>query len=121
VLLMNRMLVTAALMLLGAASAQAFNLGFLGDSVMQRFTAQDAQLMSAAMDRALITPEEGSAQEWHNPESGASGSITLRRIYEQGGKPCRRLHTQTTAQAVTSQGIYDLCQEPNGAWTFASE
>lgn len=118
---MNRSFVTVAIILLAAPSAQAFNLAFLGDSVMQRLTAQDAQLMSAAMDRALTTPEPGSAQEWHNPESGASGSITLRRIYQQGGRPCRSLHTQTTAQAVKSQGTYDLCQEPNGAWTFASQ
>ncbi len=116
----RRQLIVAAL-LFAAGAAHAFNLAFLGDSVMQRITAQDAQLMSGALDAALAAPEEGDVRDWSNPKSGASGAVTLRRIYQQQGRACRSLHIRTTAQAVTAQGVYHLCQEPGGAWMFATD
>lgn len=116
---MNRRQVIVVALLLAAGGAHAFNLAFLGDSVMQRITAQDARLMSGALDAALAAPEEGNVRDWSNPESGASGAVTLRRIYQRQGRACRTLHISTTAQSVTAQGVYQLCQEPGGAWTFA--
>jgi surface antigen len=115
----RRQLIFFATLLVAAGGAQAFNLAFLGDSVMQRITAQDAQLMSGALDAALAAPEEGNVRDWSNPESGANGAVTLRRIYQRHGRACRSLHIRTTAQSVTAQGVYQLCQEPGGAWMFA--
>jgi len=118
--MIRRKLIVFALLLV-AGPVHAFNLGFLGDSVMQRITAQDAQLISGALGAALVAPEEGNVRDWSNPESGASGMVTLRRIFQREGRACRSLHIRTTAQAVTSQGVYHLCQEPSGAWTFATD
>ena len=101
-----------------AGVASAMNLGFLGNSTLQRMTKADLRLLSNAIDAALAA-EEGSEQSWTNPDTGAKGTVTVRKAVERAGRPYRGLQVRTTAQAITSQGIYEICRLPDGSWTFS--
>jgi surface antigen len=114
---MKRFLVAVALTL-AAGGAGAFPLMFLGNSVLQWLTPADAQMLSDALDAALSAEKEGTEQTWSNPSSGASGTVTFRRAFMRGDTPCRTLQIQTTAQAITGGGVFDFCQQANGAWTL---
>ena len=114
---MKRMVAAVALML-AASAAAAFPLMFLGNSVLQWLTPADAQMLSGALDAALNAEQEGAEQTWSNPASGASGTVTFRRAFTRGDLPCRSLHIQITAQAITNGGMYDFCRQANGNWTM---
>ena len=114
---MKRILVVAA-MLLGTASANAFDLSFLGNSVLQWLTSADAQMLNRALEAALKAEKEGTVERWSNPQTGASGSITFQRAFQRGGAPCRSLQIKTTAQEITQGGVYQLCRQPDGTWAF---
>jgi surface antigen len=113
---MKRILIAAAATL-AASWASAMNLGFLGNSVLQRLTEADVRLLSDAIDAALVA-EEGSVRSWSNPDTGATGTVTVQRIVERAGQPCRRLRVRTSVQAISSQGVYEICRLPDGGWTF---
>jgi surface antigen len=117
---MRRVLLVAAAALLASGNATAFNLSFLGDSVVQRLTRADARMLNAAVQAALAAEHEGAEQHWSNPETGASGSVKFRRAFQRGDAPCRSLQIRTTAQATTAGGIYELCRQADGTWTFGS-
>ena len=117
---MRRMLLVAAAGLLASSSVTAFNLSFLGDSVIQRLTSADARMLNAAVHAALTAEQEGAEQHWSNPETGASGSVKFRRTFQRGGTSCRSLQIRTTAQATTAGGVYELCRQADGTWTFGS-
>jgi surface antigen len=114
---MKRIIVAAALTL-AAGGTGAFPLDFLGNSVLQWLTPADAKMLSGALDAALSAEKEGSEEKWSNPDSGASGSVTFQRAFSRGGIPCRSLRIQTTAQAITGGGVYELCRQPDGTWAF---
>lgn len=117
---MRRILFVAAAALLAAGSASAFNLSFLGNSVTQRLTRADAEMLNAAVHAALAAEQEGAEQHWSNPGTGASGSVKFRRAFQRGNTPCRSLQIKTTAQATTAGGVYELCRQADGSWAFGS-
>jgi surface antigen len=114
---MKRIIVAAAIVL-GAGSANAFDLSFLGNSVLQWLTPADAKMLNRALNAALSAEKEGTEERWSNSESGASGSITFRREFQRAGAPCRSIQIKTTAQAITQGGVYELCRQPDGTWSF---
>jgi surface antigen len=114
---MKRILVAAALAL-AAGGAGAFPLMFLGNSVLQRLTTADAEMLSGALEAALRAENEGAEEHWSNPNTGARGSVTFRRAFWRGDTPCRSLQIRTTAQAITDGGLFELCRQPDGTWAF---
>lgn len=114
---MKRILI-AAVLALAAGAAGAFPLMFLGSSVLQRLTTADAEMLSGALDAALAAEQEGTEERWSNPASGASGNVTFRRAFQRDGLPCRSLHILITAQAITRDGVFEMCRQPDGNWVF---
>jgi surface antigen len=108
----------AAVLALAAGGVGAFPLMFLGNSVLQRLTTADAEMLSRALDAALAAEQEGTEERWSNPASGASGNVTFQRAFERGGLPCRSLHILITAQAITGGGVFQMCRQPDGTWAF---
>jgi surface antigen len=113
-----KQILVAAVLALAAGGAGAFPLMFLGNSVLQRLTRADAEMLSRALDAALAAEQEGTEERWSNPASGASGNVTFRRAFQRGGLPCRSLHILVTAQAITGGGVYEMCRQPDGSWAF---
>jgi hypothetical protein len=101
---------------LAPAVADAFNFGFLRDTVLQRLTPEDVQIGSRATRVALDSGENG---EWSNPATGASGTIRiLATIDVDDRRGCRRTRLAVSAGGQTGSGTYILCKVRSGEWNF---
>ena len=90
-----RSIVAAALFACGGAAAQV-GLGFLAETPMARFNADDLRLMNGAIERALAEAEIGTSVRWANEATSSSGEVTAQRAFENSGRPCRDLRVVKT-------------------------
>lgn len=66
--------------------------------------------------------EEGAAtgmnKEWSNPQTGNSGAVKLRRVYNLKGVPCRTFDYTTWTQHHTNvtRVTVDWCKLANDGW-----
>ena len=101
-----------------AAPVAASGLGFLSRGPMSRFNDADMKLLNGALGQALQAPAAGTTVDWLNEKSGASGSITPQRLFENGGVPCRELKIVNRHRQLESSGVYTLCRR-EGRWKLA--
>jgi len=109
-------LLIGACLLTAAPAVQAFNYGFLRQSVLEKLTAADVEIGSRTTREAL---DSGEDREWANPATGARGAIRILGtvdVPEHGA--CRRTRLDVTAGGVSGGGTYTLCKTPSGAWNF---
>jgi surface antigen len=110
-----RSIVAAALFACGGAAAQV-GLGFLAETPMARFNADDLKLMNSAIERALAEAEIGTTVRWANEATSSSGEVTAQRAFENGGRPCRDLRVVNRHRRLENSGLYTMCRD-NGKWT----
>ena len=88
-----------------------------------RITSEDLKLIDAASSKIYKAeaPAVGTAEKWSNPTSGNSGTVTLTRIFEKSGMPCRKLRHSIKVQGAKDPLIYifDRCRVKSGEWEFA--
>jgi surface antigen len=109
-------LIAAALLIVGAPAAHAFNFGFLQSSVLQVLTPEDIEIGTRATADAL---ESGENREWSNPSTGASGAIRILVTQDIGPyEDCRRARMSVAAGGRSGSGTYDLCRTRTGSWVF---
>ncbi len=63
----------------------------------------------------------GQTENWQNPKTGRSGSISVLQTFERYGLPCqkRRYTVDSTVKAPGSSYVMDLCRLPSGEWKTA--
>lgn len=63
----------------------------------------------------------GQSKEWTGP-SGASGTVTIEKIYEDHDMPCRHLHAQFNRKNNARTLNYGLavCRDAQGTWRLGS-
>ena len=68
-----------------------------------------------------IPAAPGQNQTWQGP-SGASGKLTIKRVYETNDMPCREVDALFNAKAGTGGHTYllNLCRDPAGDWKLAN-
>lgn len=109
-------LLMGACLLAAAPLVQAFNYGFLRQSVLERLTRADVDIGTRTTREAL---DSGEDREWTNPATGASGTIRILgnvEVPEHG--ECRRTRLDVTAGGVSGGGTFILCKTASGAWNF---
>jgi len=108
----------AAGLLTGSGMAAAAGFGFLAETPMGRFNADDLKLMNGAIDQALAAAEPGTPVRWANEQTASSGEVTLQRAFENSGRPCRDLRVVNRHRRLEAAGVYTMCRE-DGQWTLA--
>ena len=108
----------AALLLAFSGAAAAFGLGFLSDTPIRRFDADDLRLMNEAIEKALASSETGTPVRWANDSTSSSGEVTAERAFEHMGRPCRDLRVVNRHRRLEASGIYTMCRE-DGQWKLA--
>lgn len=108
-------LVVATALLAGSGAAAAVSLGFLADTPVRRFDADDLKLMSEAIEKALSASTTGTPVRWANTRTSSSGEVTAERAFESGGQPCRDLRVVNRHRRLEASGIYTMCRE-DGQW-----
>ena len=98
------------------------NLGFLRDTPFAHFRGNDSKLMREAGLAVLKDAKPGNSQTWQNPETGASGTITLDRMFTgSNGRPCGVVRVESRTRQVSGVTTMTLCQRPDGQWQLATE
>lgn len=97
------------------ASAEARRSVF--DWLPAELTDADLALMRETGRTELTGQPVGTTLEWKNPESGSSGTVTLRRRFEQEGRECRDLRHSVLVRG-RNDWVLDvrICQQPDGDW-----
>ena len=90
---------------------------FAGNEVGSSLDRADMAYAQKSSQAALESNKIGVASQWHNPDSGNSGTITPTRTYKSDeGAYCREF-TQTVEVGGKKQDAYGkACRQPDGAW-----
>ncbi len=89
-------------------------LGAAGGAVLDQ---RDRQISQQAAQRSLETAPTGTATPWNNPDSGASGSFTPTRTYQQpNGQYCREFTQEIWVAGERQMGYGTACRQPDGSW-----
>ena len=117
------MRITAIALLAGIAASQpaaAVNWNFLEYGPASRFTAEDWALLRQHGRAALEEAGDGEVREWHNPASGAGGTITPLNTFERDGSTCRRTEISNQAEDASGMTRFDFCKQADGTWKVVS-
>ncbi|HEY2807461.1 MAG TPA: RT0821/Lpp0805 family surface protein [Steroidobacteraceae bacterium] len=97
-------------------SAQG-NLGFLRNTPMSYFNAEDVRLMRAAAAEVLKSKQDGTRKEWQNPASGNGGAITLLRQFSApDGRQCGQVRLESHARTMENAQTMSVCRTADGRW-----
>jgi surface antigen len=108
-----------------AAPAHAFVSlrGYMSGIPTGVMTSGDWSAFQAAAQKLLgeMPSTLGQQQDWKGP-SGASGTLTIERIYEKDDMPCRTLGSvfNTKTNPGTYQYKLNMCRDPKGEWKILS-
>lgn len=84
-------------------------------------TAGDLERLRAAQNEALENSQTGTSVNWHNPETGHRGSVTVLDTYEEDGRPCRTFNRVFTGGDTTRTGRAWACRSEAGEWQTVRE
>ena len=112
-------LVCAASVLTVAATSAAAqgNLGFLKDTPMAYFSAEDVKLMRAITAEVLKSTQSGTRKDWENPATGNGGAIALVTPFTApDGRQCNQVRVDTHAKTMENTSTISVCKTADGAW-----
>jgi len=111
-------LLTAAVAGLAFAApiAQAANLGFTFRGPASNMNDSDWETFRAKAREVLENGEDNRTYRWTNDESGASGSFTRNRSFEENGAPCRIVTVTLAAGPSQGSQVMTVCKQPDDTW-----
>lgn len=84
---------------------------------------EDLQAGQAAAQKLLDNDPAsvGQAESWTVPSSGDQGTLTIHRVFERSGMPCRALASEVLVRRSQTRRSYTLtvCRTADGAWKLA--
>ena len=87
--------------------------------VPETLTREDVTALSAASAK-LYTAETvavGAVETWTNPKTGNSGVVTIARVFERNGMPCREIvHRIKLAREGEQTYHFNRCRIGTGEW-----
>ena len=92
---------------------------WLDTSPIKFFSDEDWELMRSTARKTLDDARDGTTANWSNPETDASGSITVISTYEEDGRRCRKTKFYNSVRGLTGSGIFRLCRIEDGTWKIA--
>jgi surface antigen len=91
--------------------------GLAGSAVGSSLDKADLAYSRDTTQRSLETLPTNHSASWHNPDSGASGTVMPVRTYQAaGGQDCREFQQTITVGGRTEQGYGTACRQADGAW-----
>jgi surface antigen len=96
--------------------------GLIGGAIGNRMDAADRREANRATYSALESAPTGTKTNWHNPDSGHSGTTTPTRTYRaQSGEYCREYEQTVTIGDETQAAYGTACRQPDGSWRIAQQ
>ncbi len=86
-------------------------------------TAEDSRMQNTAARRLVANsnPHDGATEDWKNPRTGASGTITVVNSFQKGDMLCRKVEfaSETRNSQNPRKTQLDWCKTPQG-WKIVS-
>ena len=93
----------------------------IGSEIGKSLDRADQLAMQHETQNTLETAPSGSTGEWHNPDSGNSGTITPTQTYQQDdGTYCREFQQTVMVGGNTEEAYGTACRQPDGSWQIVS-
>ena len=90
-----------------------------GNVIGASLDAQDRKYQQKAYSHALEYNPTGVSEDWHNPDSEASGVITPKYTYKsKEGAYCREFTQKVVIGSKTEEAVGKACRNPDGTWTI---
>jgi len=109
----------AVCLLLVTSSVLATNTWFAREGAVAHMTPEDVEILTSTIDNALNNSPDGTVVEWSNPETAASGKVSVGKTHQDYGTTCRLMRMQNNSKGISRSGNYRLCKDQEGAWRFA--
>jgi len=91
--------------------------GLLGSEAGKSLDRADVAYHNRTQARALESNRAGTTSSWKNPDTGASGSVTPTKTYNNSsGQPCREFSQTIKVGGKTQTGYGTACRDANGDW-----
>jgi surface antigen len=91
----------------------------MGTGLPETLTREDIAAATTASAK-IYTPDAptvGAVERWSNPKTGNSGTVTLVRVFERNGMPCREIvHHLKLAREGEQTYHFNRCRVANGEW-----
>jgi len=113
-------ILSALVALVLAAQAHAFNTAFLRDAPVGLFTKDDLLVFKAAVLQAVAENADGEMLSWQSSDTDSRGEVTPLDTKTVKGATCRRTRIVNHARGRNGEGVYELCQQPDGDWKIVS-
>ncbi|MDJ0788331.1 MAG: RT0821/Lpp0805 family surface protein [Myxococcota bacterium] len=89
-------------------------LGALGGQVLDQ---RDRQIAAQNAQVALERAPTGTSSPWQNPDTGASGTFTPTRTYQQpNGQYCREYNQEVWVAGQREMAYGTACRQADGSW-----
>ncbi|MBS0236605.1 MAG: glycine zipper 2TM domain-containing protein [Proteobacteria bacterium] len=88
----------------------------VGSEIGKSLDNADIAAHNRAQMQALEKNRIGSASTWHNPDTGASGTIVPEKTYQVGQTYCREYSDTIKIGGKTERAYGRACRQPDGSW-----
>ena len=94
---------------------------YAGREIGRQLDEADQQRMYQTTQSALETGVSGDAAQWHNPDSGNSGSVTPQPSFTNtDGQYCREYQQSVTIAGKPETAYGTACRQPDGSWKIVN-
>lgn len=94
---------------------------YIGREIGRSLDRADRQAMQERTQYALESSPSGNTSNWHNPDSGNSGTITPQPAYtNKSDEYCREYQQTVTVGGKTETAYGTACRQPDGTWKITN-
>lgn len=94
---------------------------YIGREIGRSLDRADRQAMQQRTQYSLESTRSGTTSNWHNPDSGNSGTITPQPAYTSKKKEyCREYQQTVTVGGKTETAYGTACRQPDGTWRITN-
>ena len=95
--------------------------GLLGQSIGKSLDENDKMMAQRTTQASLEHVQSGQQSTWSNPDSGASGTVTPTRTFENSeGQNCREFQQTVSIGGQTEDAYGTACRQSDGSWKIVS-
>ncbi len=94
---------------------------YIGREIGRSLDKADRQAMQDRTQYSLESTQSGTTSNWHNPDSGNSGTVTPQPAYTNKKEEyCREYQQTVTVGGKTETAYGTACRQPDGTWKITN-
>ena len=91
--------------------------GMIGNNIGAKLDERDRLLLGQTFQNTMEMGPNHSVGQWHNPNTGNSGTVTpTQTMISANNQPCREFTTTVNIGGELSQAYGTACRQNDGSW-----